>query len=76
MGDAGAAATDALLRQVRRRYLPHATLAQKAPDAESPLPVFEGRTMIDGKPTAYVCENYVCRLPVTTPEELNALLDG
>ncbi len=76
VGNAGDAATDALLRQVRRRYLPHATVAQKAPDADNPLPVFEGRTMVDGKPTAYVCENYVCRLPVTTPEELNALLDG
>ena len=32
--------------------------------------------MIDGKPTAYVCQNYACQLPVTTPEELAAQLNA
>jgi uncharacterized protein YyaL (SSP411 family) len=27
-------------------------------------------------PTAYVCQNHSCRLPVTTPEALSAELDG
>ena len=31
--------------------------------------------MIDGRPTAYVCENYSCQLPVTTPEELASQLE-
>jgi len=31
--------------------------------------------MIDGKSTAYVCQNYACQLPVTTPEELAAQLE-
>jgi uncharacterized protein YyaL (SSP411 family) len=26
--------------------------------------------MLAGKPTAYVCEGFVCNLPVTRPEEL------
>jgi uncharacterized protein YyaL (SSP411 family) len=29
---------------------------------------------IDGKPTVYVCEDYVCRLPTTDPEEFGRLL--
>ena len=32
------------------------------------------RIAIDGKPTAYVCRGFVCRLPVTTPEALRAEL--
>ena len=32
--------------------------------------------MIDGVPTAYVCENYACQLPVTNAEALAAQLDG
>ena len=36
----------------------------------SGLPLLEDRGLIDGRPTAYVCENYVCNLPVTTPSDL------
>jgi len=32
--------------------------------------------MVDGKPTAYVCEGYVCQLPVTEPEALAKQLFG
>jgi len=30
--------------------------------------------MIDGRPTAYLCEQFACQLPVTTPEALQAQL--
>jgi hypothetical protein len=30
--------------------------------------------MIDGRATAYVCERFVCRTPVTDPKELAASL--
>ena len=63
VGDPEQPETQALLRTVRRRYLPHAVLALKRPDEESMLPVLEGRTLVEGKPAAYVCENYACRLP-------------
>jgi uncharacterized protein YyaL (SSP411 family) len=29
---------------------------------------------IDGKPTAYVCRNFVCDLPVTDPDALREKL--
>jgi len=34
------------------------------------LPFLQGRGMVGGEPTAYVCEGGACRLPVTTPEGL------
>ena len=40
------------------------------------IPLLEGRGMVDGKPTAYVCENYACQLPVTESEALAAQLGG
>ena len=32
--------------------------------------------MIDGAPTAYVCENYACQLPVTDAAALAAQLEA
>ena len=66
-----------LLEEVRRHYLPHTVLALKEPDSENPLPLLEGRGLVDGEPAAYVCENYACQLPVTGVEELrNAVASG
>ena len=38
------------------------------------LPLLKDRGMIGGRPTAYVCQNYACQLPVTEPEALAAQL--
>jgi uncharacterized protein YyaL (SSP411 family) len=35
-----------------------------------------GRLTQDGKVTAYVCQNFTCKQPVTTVEELETLLAG
>ena len=66
--------TQLLLEEVRRHYLPHTVLALREPDGENPLPLLEGRTLVDGQPAAYVCENYACKLPVTSVEALRQLL--
>jgi uncharacterized protein YyaL (SSP411 family) len=70
VGDPADPATQALLREVRRRFLPTAVVALKHPDEESLLPLLQGRTLIGGRPTAYVCEHYTCQLPVTDPQAL------
>ncbi|MBN9629609.1 MAG: thioredoxin domain-containing protein, partial [Actinobacteria bacterium] len=38
--------------------------------AEAGFELFEARTARDGLPTAYLCRDFVCRLPVTSPAEL------
>lgn len=38
------------------------------------LPILASLVPQDGKATAYVCENFVCALPVTCPQELRRLL--
>jgi uncharacterized protein YyaL (SSP411 family) len=38
-------------------------------------PLLHGRELLDGRPTAFVCERYSCRLPVTDAADLRAQLD-
>jgi len=38
------------------------------------VPLLADRPLKDDKATAYVCENFTCRAPVNTPEELGRLL--
>ena len=77
LGDLRAADSRALLAVVNERYLPNSVLAAAFPtDIESiqAIPLLEDRPMKDGKATAYVCQNFTCLAPVTTPEELAKLL--
>jgi uncharacterized protein YyaL (SSP411 family) len=62
---------EALLRVVRQGYRPRVVLAGGVPDG---VPLLQGREPVDGKAAAYVCEHFVCRAPVTHPEELAAAL--
>jgi uncharacterized protein len=60
-----------LERVVRESFRPHLVLAGGEPDG---VPLLEGRDPVEGRPTAYVCEQFLCRAPVTEPSELEALL--
>ena len=60
-----------LERVVRDEFRPHLVLAGGEPDG---VPLLEGRDPVDGRATAYVCEQFACRAPVTEPDELEALL--
>ncbi len=70
IGDPDLDETQALLQVIREQYLPHTVVALKKLNEESLLPVLENRSLVNGKPAAYVCENYTCQLPVTDPDDL------
>lgn len=75
IGPADDPGTQALLAKARTAYRPCMVVAQAGrtgmPEADS-LPLLANRGMVDGLPTAYVCRDYVCRRPVTSPDELFA----
>ena len=76
VGSVSDARTRGLLAEVHRAYSPNRVLLGHPGDTIPPddLPLLESRGMIGGVPTAYVCEGYVCDLPVTTPSDLAAQL--
>ncbi len=60
-----------LLRVVRGEYRPHIVVAGGVSDG---VPLLEGRDPVDGQAAAYVCEHFICKAPVTEPDELAAAL--
>ncbi|HEV8401506.1 MAG TPA: hypothetical protein VGQ31_00585, partial [Candidatus Limnocylindrales bacterium] len=70
------AATAALLAEVRRGFRPNQVVAAAADPAASTVPLLADRIAIDGRPSAYVCRGFVCRLPVTGVAELTAQLEA
>jgi hypothetical protein len=80
VGTAGAADTRALHREIAARYLPEALVLPLDPaspggrDLIAALPWLSPLAMRDGRATAYVCRQFTCEQPVTTPDALAALL--
>ncbi len=69
--------TQALLDTVFHRFLPNkVVMGVETPlipaddNSEADIPLLAGRGMVGGLPTAYVCQNYACQLPVTDPAGL------
>jgi uncharacterized protein len=61
-----------LRHTVASRYLPRTVLAYAPPNdgSAAAVPLLADRGLVDGRPAAYVCEGFVCRQPVTTPDAL------
>ncbi|MBZ5676366.1 MAG: thioredoxin domain-containing protein [Acidobacteriia bacterium] len=56
-----------MLAEIRKRFLPNAVVMQ-ASEAPNAMPA------VDDRATAYVCENYACKLPITEAPALAELL--
>jgi len=72
IGDPGEDGTRALLKEIYRRYLPNKVVAC---GTDGGLLLLRDRARVNGGPTAYVCENFSCRLPVTDAADLSKILD-
>ena len=75
IGDLDDARTNNLLAVINGQYRPGIIIAVSPfpPDPTSP-PLLFNRPLLNNKPTAYVCRNFVCNQPVNSPEDLNNLL--
>ncbi len=78
VGDRSAAETGEMLRILHSRFLPDSIVMLVDEPARRTLagylPVIETMTRLHGKTTAYVCENYTCKLPTADPAKFAELL--
>jgi uncharacterized protein YyaL (SSP411 family) len=71
--------TLALARKVWTGYVPNKIVALASGNeskAAEVVPLLRDKTALDGRATAYVCENYACLAPTSSPEELDLLLSN
>ncbi len=74
-GDLGNESTAEMVKIVRTGFTPGQVVLFSGKDAGAGelaglAPFAEGLRPLDGRPTAYVCEGYSCRKPITDPREL------
>ena len=70
VGDPAAPDMRELLAVINGAYLPNQVVALRGPDdyaAEAAIALLAERPPLDGRATAYVCQNYACELPTTNP---------
>jgi uncharacterized protein YyaL (SSP411 family) len=72
-GSDGSAELAELATVVRSAHRPHLVLAGGPEGSERPE-LLKERPAVEGKPAAYVCEHFACKAPVTSADELAALL--
>jgi uncharacterized protein len=79
VGDPAASDTRTLVEEITGRvFRPNVVLAvgqQGDEQAQQAVPLLRDREARDGAATAYVCEGFVCRLPVTEVDGLRAQLE-
>ena len=77
VGERSDARTTDLIKEIHSLYLPNKAVLIFAPgeSLEKVSPLMVGKQQIDGRPTAYVCQNFTCSAPVTSWAELKPLLE-
>jgi len=74
-GDKSLAEADNMLHLIRQRYRPNTVVLWHNAAIEQLAAFTKGQKAINGKMTAYVCENFQCNLPVSSMSDLKKLLN-
>ncbi len=80
-GQPGSPDTEAMLSVLRQRFLPHKVVVFRPGDTSAPpiigvAPFTRTQKPLQGKATAYVCQNYICNRPTTDPQAMLAALEA
>ena len=65
-----------MIREIHRHYVPNKILIYAQPECENRLmPFLSSIISSSSKTTAYICENYSCKLPTSSIDELRKLME-
>jgi len=78
IGKRGDPETERVLKAIHQAFRPNQVVAFHDPTKGNPpglVPLLKDKPQIDGKVTAYVCENYTCRAPLVGSETIERAFD-
>ena len=75
LGDARSKATHEVLTDLRHRYFPRKLLAFRdsadpSQGCEPLASLFAGKQALEGGPTAFICQDFVCQAPISGKQKL------
>ncbi|HLQ03417.1 MAG TPA: thioredoxin domain-containing protein [Nitrososphaerales archaeon] len=77
VAEGGRERAHSMVREIHGRLIPNKVLMVLSNDGgelESVSPLAEGKKALRGNTTAYICQNYTCKKPITDLEELKSAL--
>jgi uncharacterized protein YyaL (SSP411 family) len=74
VGKPGSDDTEALARALSAEYLPNRILSPIDPAVPERTPLGRGKELVAGQAAVYICRNFACEAPVTSPEALQRAL--
>ncbi|CAK4814206.1 unnamed protein product, partial [Aphanomyces euteiches] len=79
-GDLDAEDTQAMIRAIQTRYAPNTLIivnpkGEGKAEVEALLPLVQGKNVLGGQATAYVCENFSCQSPTSSLDELLEMIN-
>lgn len=76
VGDRKGASVQSFIDKINKSFMPYSVVVVKDVDEAEALkklvPYTEGQNMVGDKTTAYICENFACRAPIT---DINKLME-
>ena len=71
--------TQKMIREFHSRFIPNKVIIfvsrENSPRLRKLSSLVEGKAPLKGRPTAYICENFACKKPLTDLETIRRLLD-
>ncbi len=72
--------TESMIRMLAERFMPRSVtlfrpVGEGASEITAIAPMLEGMTAVDGKPTAYICENFRCAAPAVGMADMKKRLE-
>ncbi|MDO8142013.1 MAG: thioredoxin domain-containing protein [Candidatus Brocadiales bacterium] len=77
-GESGSDDTKQILMEIRKRFLPGKVIIlhpEKDKSIEGIIGFVKEQKAMDGKATAYICENYACKAPTNDMNQIKKILD-